>query len=47
VTLLDYIATDVVKSNHFSMKAKLIKAYALADIGMIREAMTMFLKASN
>jgi hypothetical protein len=36
VTLMDYVATDIVKHSSYSMRAKLIKSIALADIGMVR-----------
>ena len=47
VTLMDYVATDIVKHFSYSMRAKLIKTIALADIGMVREAVSMLLRAAN
>jgi len=35
-TLMDYVATDIVKHASSSMRAKLIKCIALADAGLIR-----------
>jgi hypothetical protein len=45
VTLMDYVATDIVKNSTYSMKAKLIKSLALSDIGMIKESILMLLRA--
>jgi hypothetical protein len=47
LSLMDYIATDVTKNNSLSMRAKLMKSIALADIGMINESITMLLKVVN
>lgn len=46
-TLMDYVATDIVKHTSYSMRAKLIKSIALADIGMLREAVSMLYRAAN
>lgn len=45
ITLMDYVATDIVKNSVYSMRAKLLKSLALSDIGMIRESVLMLARA--
>jgi hypothetical protein len=41
---MDYVATDIVKSPAYSVRAKLIKSISLSDIGLIRESMIALLQ---
>lgn len=47
LALMDYLATDVVCSPFYSMRAKLMRATALAHCGFINEAYQMLQRAFN
>jgi hypothetical protein len=42
LTLMNYIATDVVKSEPFMIKARVLKGVALAKLGYIQESLNIF-----
>ena len=38
LTLMDYIATDILRSPFYSVRAKIIKSIALSSIGYLNES---------
>ena len=38
ITLMDHIATDINKSDFYSVRAKIMKVIAMADCGQINES---------
>ena len=38
VTCLDYIATDICQSPFYSLRAKILKAISLANVGKMKES---------
>mmetsp|Transcript_8678 Transcript_8678/g.7629 ORF Transcript_8678/g.7629 Transcript_8678/m.7629 type:complete len:98 (+) Transcript_8678:157-450(+) len=44
---MEYLATDVTNSLYYSVKAKILKAICLAQLGYINESYMMLLKVSQ
>jgi hypothetical protein len=47
VTLMEHLSNEIVPSEYYSVKAKLIKSICLAKFGMINEALQYLLRVQN